>query len=152
MKPIEPEETRNSVQSYTERVMPRNNVQECNSFSNGWKKENSTSQATLGLSSEKLGISDYDNSIDSYIEKRQNLLITCIFPVARRALLFPQNGTLEEFRRLAEKRFKITLTPAAYKTFDGFIIDLVDQEDWNVALWEATRNKEAIVKRVEVYF
>ncbi|CAG8582742.1 14578_t:CDS:2, partial [Ambispora leptoticha] len=146
MKSITPEETRNSIQQCNKRAIIQTHVQQCNSISNRWK-EASSSQSALCISSEKLA--DYDSSRVSYSDQGQNLLITCVFPVSRRMLLFPRNGTLKEFRQLAEEKFKNTLVPVAYKTFDGFIIDLVDQEDWNVALWEAIRNKENKVKRIE---
>ncbi|CAG8744508.1 20622_t:CDS:2, partial [Racocetra persica] len=65
------------------------------------------------------------------------LYITCVFLTERRAILFSQEGSFNQFIEYVRQRFGSSFNNISYKNKVDEMISLKDDEDWDVAKWEA---------------
>ncbi|CAG8493465.1 4480_t:CDS:2 [Cetraspora pellucida] len=65
------------------------------------------------------------------------LYITCVFLTERRAILFSQEGSFNQFVEYVRQRFGSSFNNVSYKNKVDEMISLKDDEDWDVAKWEA---------------
>ncbi|CAG8517385.1 15078_t:CDS:2 [Racocetra fulgida] len=65
------------------------------------------------------------------------LYITCVFLTERRAILFSQEGSFNQFIEYVRQRFGSSFNNISYKNKVNEMISLKDDEDWDVAKWEA---------------
>ncbi|CAG8519603.1 21361_t:CDS:2 [Dentiscutata erythropus] len=63
--------------------------------------------------------------------------ITCVFLTERRAILFSQEGSFNQFIEHVQQRFGSSFNNIYYKNKVDEMISLKDDEDWDVAKWEA---------------
>ncbi|KAF0373308.1 serine-enriched protein [Gigaspora margarita] len=83
--------------------------------------------------------SDVNNISTIHDNEVTKFYITCVFLTERRAILFSQEGSFNQFIEHVQQRFGLSFSfnNIYYKNKVDEMISLKDDEDWDVAKWEA---------------
>ncbi|CAG8512739.1 10547_t:CDS:2, partial [Acaulospora morrowiae] len=74
--------------------------------------------------------------------------VTCVFLTEKRAIVFPREGSFNQFHDYIRQRFGLQCNSFFYKNKVNDMITLKDEEDWKIAKWEV--EMEGTV-RLDVY-